>query len=857
MVFVTGVERGGAEIMVAEAEGARRWVRWATERRQPGVRGLVGDTAVILAAAGLAVGVLYFSHVISATQIAPAAITVVCFAAVIGVAAGGAARWVHAALAGRVDILSQALDASPDAQLILAPDGAIAYANPAFHDLFPHSGEPALARLAAALADTESTADFERLRSRAASGTRAIAALPLHDSHGRAAGWFNIAVHPIAGRPGYSFWNLRDITARHEMEEVIRDERNKLVDFIDDAPIGFYSVDSAGRFLFVNHTLAKWLGGAPEEIVGSDTRLHDFLAQPVPAETAPSDPFGGRNEGGQRGEVVLKTRDGRTIYAWIGQSVVGAGDELRTRSVVRDLTPEREWETALRLSRERFQRFFANAPVGIALIDRVGRLEEANQALGELFGTRPQDLIGQPLIGFINEEDRREIAVKLAAAVDGPVHPGPVDVRLKGARDKASVVFLSRLDGIEGGDGGLMLHFIDVTEQKNLEVQFAQSQKMQAVGQLAGGVAHDFNNLLTAMIGFCDLLLMRFRPGDPSFADIMQVKQNANRAANLVRQLLAFSRQQTLQPRIIGITDVLVELSHLLRRLIGESIELKMVHGRDLGLAKVDQGQLEQVIINLAVNARDAMAGGGTLTIRTVNTAQTSALRRGHEIMPAGNYVLIEVCDTGIGIPRENLERIFEPFFSTKEVGSGTGLGLSTVYGIVKQTGGFIFVDSAPGRGAVFQIYLPRHQLSEGELAARAEAAEPPAIRDLTGVGTVMLVEDEDPVRIFGARALRNKGYKVIEAKSGESALEAIHAAEETIDLLITDVVMPHMDGPDLVRHVRASHPEMKVIFISGYTEDAFRQRLDKDSDIHFLPKPFSLKQLATKVKEVISGEPM
>jgi two-component system cell cycle sensor histidine kinase/response regulator CckA len=340
----------------------------------------------------------------------------------------------------------------------------------------------------------------------------------------------------------------------------------------------------------------------------------------------------------------------------------------------------------------------------------------------------------------------------------------------------------------------------------------------------------------------------------------MQVKQNANRAANLVRQLLAFSRQQTLQPRIIDITDVLVELSHLLRRLIGESIELKVIHGRDLGVIKVDQGQLEQVIINLAVNARDAMAGGGTLTIRTANVAQTSAVRRGHEVMPAGDYVLIEVNDTGIGIPKENLARIFEPFFSTKEVGSGTGLGLSTVYGIVRQTGGFIFVDSEPGRGSVFQIYLPRHQAGEAALDARAEmpaaeAAEPSPPKDLTGIGTVMLVEDEDPVRIFGARALRNKGYKVLEAKSGEGALEAIQNAEEPIDLLITDVVMPRMDGPALVRHVRESHPEMKVIFISGYTEDDFRQRLDSDSEIHFLPKPFSLKQLASKVKEVISGE--
>jgi two-component system, cell cycle sensor histidine kinase and response regulator CckA len=842
--------------MVADTESSRRWAGWDRGRAQPGWIGMLGNFAMLLAAGGAGLGSLYFAKIISGPSIELTATAILALAAVVG-AVAGAARWMHAALAARVDILSQALEASPDAQLILTADGRTAYANTSFHDLFPQAGNAPLARISAALADPDSATDLERLRGRAETGTRAIAALPLRDSRGGAAGWFNISVNPIAGRPGYSFWNIQDVTARHEMEAVIRDERNKLLDFLDDAPIGFYSVDSAGRFLFVNQTLAKWLGDTAAEIIGSGARLHDFLAEPVPAGTSAFDPFGGGDASGQRGEVVLKSRDGRIVHAWVGQSIVGSAAELRTRSVVRDLTPEREWEAALRLSRERFQRFFASAPVGISLIDRSGRLEEANAALGELFGAPQKDLIGQPLIEFVNDEDRREVAAKLDAAVEGPAHPGPIELRLKSPRDKACVVFLSRIDGAEGGDGALMLHFVDVTEQKNLEVQFAQSQKMQAVGQLAGGVAHDFNNLLTAMIGFCDLLLIRFRPGDPSFADIMQIKQNANRAANLVRQLLAFSRQQTLQPRIIDITDVLVELSHLLRRLIGENIELKMVHGRDLGLAKVDQGQLEQVIINLAVNARDAMIErGGTLTIRTSNVTQTNAVRREHEIMPAGNYVLIEVADTGVGIPKTNLARIFEPFFSTKEVGSGTGLGLSTVYGIVKQTGGFIFVDSDRGRGAVFQIYLPRHYAAEGSLAARAEAetAEAAPVNDLTGIGTVLLVEDEDPVRIFGARALRNKGYKVLEAKSGEDALDTIRGGEQ-IDLLITDVVMPRMDGPALIREVREIHPDLKVIFISGYTEDAFRQRLDSDSEIHFLPKPFSLKQLAGKVKEVISGQ--
>src|SRR5260221_1332749 len=314
-------------------------------------------------------------------------------------------------------------------------------------------------------------------------------------------------------------------------------------------------------------------------------------------------------------------------------------------------------------------------------------------------------------------------------------------------------------------DGGLVLHLIDITNFKELENQVVQARKMQAVGQLAGGIAHDFNNLLTGMIGFCDLLLLRHRAGDQSFADIMQIKQNANRAASLVRQLLAFSRQQTLRPKVLDITDTLAELSHLLRRLIGQGVVLRIVHGRDLGLVRVDQGQFEQVIINLAVNARDAMGAGGALTIRTVNVSVADPVDVAHETMPPGDYVRIEVVDTGSGIPKDVQGRIFEPFFTTKPVGMGTGLGLSTVYGIVRQTGGFILVDSEMGQGTTFAIYLPRHEGAARDEAPNA-AEEPEREADLTGSATVLLVEDEDPVRLFTARALRNKGYKVMEAKS-------------------------------------------------------------------------------------------
>jgi len=466
------------------------------------------------------------------------------------------------------------------------------------------------------------------------------------------------------------------------------------------------------------------------------------------------------------------------------------------------------------------------------------------------------DLVGFEFLGFIDEQDRPAVTTRLSAAnASGP--GTPVDISLKSLQPRKSTLYISPRDTAAGETAGWIAHFIDITERKNLEVQVAQSQKMQAVGQLAGGIAHDFNNLLTAMIGFCDLLLVRHRAGDQSFADIMQIKQNANRAANLVRQLLAFSRQQTLQPRVLNITDVLAELSHLLRRLIGENIELKMTHGRDLSPVKVDHGQLEQVIINLAVNARDAMIGGGTLTIRTENVATGQPMTRGSEIMPPGSYVMVQVIDTGHGIPPGIVDRIFDPFFSTKEVGSGTGLGLSTVYGIVKQTGGFIFVESKPKQGATFSIYLPRHvpDAASPEPVIAENMAEAVQTADLTGIGTVLLVEDEDAVRLFGARALRNKGYNVLEARSGEAALEIINAAaanKQPIDLLITDVVMPRMDGPTLIKEVRSKQPTMKVIFISGYAEDAFRKRLDENADIHFLPKPFTLKQLAGKVKEVL-----
>jgi two-component system cell cycle sensor histidine kinase/response regulator CckA len=849
--------------MVAKAVRGDGWASRMGERSAASwIRGLAVSSLVLIAVA-IALEISRMGRFIGTWPAEAAAVTMLSLAGLAALASHKAIR----ALAARLEMLGWALDSVPDAQLIVAADGRIQYANRAFRELFPGTAESPLDRVRQTLcSDAASEAQFRRLRGRAAAGVPATAILSSSKTSTADTGHLKIRIDPIAGYPGFSYWSVQDVSASHRSETALREERNILANLLDNAPIGFYSVDDTGHFRFVNRTLALWLGSTPSELLTGGARLSDFLVSPPAAGTSAWSPFRGQKVGAQRGEVVLKTRQGRILPAWIGQNIVGSGTELRTRSVVCDLTPEREWKSALR-SFERFRRCFANAPVGIGLLDHAGRFEEANRAVGELFGTTPQYLKGRQLIELLNAKDRDRIAAKLAAAAAGPVDPEPVEVQPMRPGDKTLVLFLGRLDdpgegalrpaagaGNEPGEG-LTLHFIDVTEQKNLEIQFAQSQKMQAIGQLAGGVAHDFNNLLTAMIGFCDLLLLRSPPSDPSFADIMQIKQNANRAANLVRQLLAFSRQQTLQPRVLNITDILYELRHLIERLIGEHIDLEVVHGRDLGLVKVDQGQFEQVIINLAVNARDAMPRGGTLTIRTANVHQERQLRRGHESMPAGDYVLIEIMDTGVGIPKENLARIFDPFFSTKQLGSGTGLGLSTVYGIVKQTGGFVFVSSTPGQGAVFQIYLPRCEPADAAQPARSDMPEVAAVKDLTGHGTIILVEDDDPVRIFSARALRNKGYKVIEARSGEAALDVICDATEAIDLLITDVVMPHMDGPGLVREVREIYPEMKVIFISGYTEDAFRQRLDSDVGIEFLPKPFSLKELAAKVRDVLAAE--
>jgi two-component system cell cycle sensor histidine kinase/response regulator CckA len=489
-------------------------------------------------------------------------------------------------------------------------------------------------------------------------------------------------------------------------------------------------------------------------------------------------------------------------------------------------------------------------PFGLGMADRDGRLLFYNKAFGRAAGIQDGEKPSYPG-DIVVSEDRPVVADAVRRYAVGGQMSGDLAIRLK-SQPEESVSF--SFAGVRGlGEAAVLLSLKDNSEETRLKRQVAQQTKMQAVGQLAGGVAHDFNNILTAIIGYCDLMLMRHTPGDSDYDDIQQIKANSNRAASLTRQLLAFSRQQTLRPQVLQMPDVVSEISSLLKRLLGENIKLEVNHGRNLGAVRADPGQLEQVIVNLVVNARDAMAEGegGTVTIRTFNLTANEVREMKNEFMPIGDYTGFSVSDTGTGIAPDILGKIFEPFFTTKPVGRGTGLGLSTVYGIVKQSGGFIIPESELGAGTTFNIYLPVYAV-EAEDAARQTTKSRRATTETWGTGTILLVEDEDMVRSVAERALTRQGYQVITASDGEQGLARLAQAEK-IDLLISDVVMPGMDGPAMVRAARATYPTIPVLFMSGYAEEQLRKSIDIDN-VAFLPKPFSVSQLAEAARDVLAA---
>lgn len=676
--------------------------------------------------------------------------------------------------------------------------------------------------------------------------------------------WMRMRVRPLG--PGkreakQTVWSLADITRDREHQEDVFQELQHAIEYLDHAPCGFFSVDAAGNLVYVNATLANWLDHDLAEIGSGGLKLGDIVSGDGAALLTSIVPEPGEVKT-EVFDIDLKMRSGKTmpvrLYHKLAFGADGAPGASRTLVISRArderLDPQRAAEI-------RFMRFFDHTPMAIATVDKSGAVVRANARFAKL--AQSLDSSGgaaRSILAAVSTRDRATLGAAIDQAAQGQADIAPVEVMLDGAKERWGQFFVTAVAD-DGDAEAAIVYLLETTERRALENQVNQAQKMDTIGQLAGGIAHDFNNVLSAIMMANDFLLNAHKPTDPSFQDIMQIKQNATRAATLVRQLLAFSRKQTLRPQVLDLGEALTDIDRLLKRLIGEKVSLEMQHGRDLWRVKADVSQFEQVIVNLAVNARDAMPDGGKLAIRTSNVPAAEAAQLAHKGMPAADYVRIDVSDTGTGIPADIVDKIFEPFFSTKDVGKGTGLGLSTVYGIIKQTGGFVYVDSEPGRGTTFHIFLPRHDaLPEAQpdapavigSAAAAASAKPRA--DMTGQGTILLVEDEEGLRSLNARGLRSRGYHVIEAGNGIEAMEALEAENGGIDLVVSDVVMPEMDGPTLLKEMRARNPDLKIIFVSGYAEDAFEKSLPENEQFAFLAKPFALSALVAKVKETMGA---
>lgn len=656
---------------------------------------------------------------------------------------------------------------------------------------------------------------------------------------------------------------LTDITKYcFQTDEIIRNYK-KLEAFIDNLPVGIFYIDNDCKILACNTTFANYLKTNKDNVIGFS--LYDFI-EDFDFSKIDQEPI----------RVTLKAKYFPSIQAFLikPQTSLSFSSsqpliliktyEFKQKSNTEQMNVNNKQEKQNKNDMN-LTKTFDDSNIASIITNTSGIIIRPNKAFISLIGNNKILSMKHNIIDFLHnsKEDLQSILDSTDKYLE--LHLKCYDD--KGQElNKTVQLYVSHFD--DSANNSVLLQFIDITEQKMMHQQFLQSQKIQAIGQLASGIAHDFNNLLTAMIGFCDLLLQKYNQDDPPYGDITQIKQNANRAANLVKQLLAFSRQQSLNPQVISIKDTLLDMSSLLKRLLGPNVSLTFNYSsNDIWNVKVDNIQLEQVIMNLVVNARDAMHNKGDLIIQVRNYYAENSFRCFDDTIQIGDYVLLEVIDNGCGMDQETAKHIFEPFFTRKikdiknGTSSGTGLGLATVYGIVKQTGGYINVKSELKKGTNFQIFLPRYKgndkivdnNNETSINNNEDNNMGKQQTDLSGCETILLVEDEDPVRNFILRALKDKGYKIIEARSGADALQI--AKDINIDLLITDVIMPKMDGPTLNKKLREVKSNFKTIFISGYTEDTFRENLDKELGIYFMQKPFTLKELAIKVREVLNSK--
>jgi two-component system, cell cycle sensor histidine kinase and response regulator CckA len=758
-------------------------------------------------------------------------------------------------------IIRKVADGAFDGVVVTDQRGHIAYANPAYLAL---TGAANLAEARSVervfIGDPEVSETVYRLLKAAREGKRQQEEMRVAGVDGGPARWLRMRVRPLGEsrkEQRFAVWSIADITRDRARQEDDFQYLQDAIQYLDHAPCGFFSVSPSGMLTYVNATLASWLDQDLAEIGSGGARLTDIISgdgaalltaiAPVPGEVK-TEVF----------DLDLRTRSGKSLpvrlYHKLAFGADGATGSSRTVVINRARDERADPQRAAEV---RFMRFFDHTPMAIATVDRAGAIVRSNARFAKLAQSL-SSAAGKSILDVLGDRDRKQLKQAIEQAAEGRSDIAPVEAMLDDKKERWVQFFVTGVE-TDGRDAEVaIVYLLEITERRALQNQMNQAQKMEMVGQLAGGMAHDFNNVLSAILMANDFLLSSHKPTDPAFQDIMQIKQNATRAATLVRQLLAFSRRQTLRPQVLDLGEALSDLTMLLRRLIGEKVKLELVHGRDLWPVKVDVSQFEQVIVNLAVNARDAMPEGGKLTVRTANITAPEAAELAHKGMPPADYVMIEVGDTGTGIPADIVDKIFEPFFSTKEVGKGTGLGLSTVYGIIKQTGGFIYVDSREGAGTSFRIYLPRHDLAKDADEPPGAAPSQAAIReqkqaDLTGQGTILLVEDEEGLRGLNARGLRSRGYTVLEAANGVEAIEVLAGRDTPVDLVVSDVVMPEMDGPTMLKEMRATNAALKVVFVSGYAEDAFEKSLPEGEQFNFLPKPFTLAQLVAAVKETIA----
>lgn len=775
------------------------------------------------------------------------------------------------------------LDSQPQGILISDQKDRVIYGNSAYRELVGARSDQELKSISALLGhDPAATEAVYRLTSGIREGQskqeefRLTAALDasIEDSVPR---WYRLSARPFSSEDKTDFiaWELSDITGDRSDQERVFKELQYAIDYLDHAPVGFFSADHDGNILYINATLADWLAIDLTSFVSGSIAIPEIVAGEGIALINSVQAEPGLNRTAQLDLDLLK-KNGQSLPVKLVHKVSttrdGAPGESRTIVVKRDDEPGANTSPAA--AEMRFTRFFNNTPMAISSIDAEGKILRTNAPFLKMFDgiiSRLDIEKGVRLETLFRDDDVQSYKDCLEKAADKQGNIPPFDARHPQDDERYFRFYVNAVieQGDENARDKAIVYVVETTEQKAFETQMAQTQKMNAVGTLAGGIAHDFNNVLTAILLSSDHLLLSSRPADSDFADLMEIKRNANRAAVLVRQLLAFSRKQTMRPSVLSMTDVVGDLRMLVDRLTGTDVKLDIEFGKDVWPVKTDLGQFEQVLVNLAVNARDAMPDGGTVTIRTSNVEEAEIKELNYRGMNEGDFVLVEVEDKGTGIEPEVLEQIFEPFFTTKDVGKGTGLGLSMVYGIVKQSGGFIYTESEVGTGTTFKIFLPRHieEIDESENQATPSAANDSAksdassskksseSSDLTGdSAVVLLVEDEEAVRRGGKRMLETRGYEVHEAGSGVEALEILEELNGEIDIVVSDVVMPEMDGPTLLRELRKDYPDIKFIFVSGYAEDAFAKNLPEGAKFGFLPKPFSLKQLATAVRDMLDN---